>query len=151
MSQIPYFALVMMMAATSRMLFLQTSKEQMIRDKVLEETKWGIKEHGEKKWAIEEAGRVTHGNVILFHGTDTYILKDILKGGVRRGFGPEEDEMGNYIYLATTPYLGFFFGNVCLKVRVPLRWVDDAGDGVAIEHDIRPEMILDYRRLSDWE
>jgi len=149
--------LLAMLARVMSSVFLQTDKSlqenlKLVRDKAKTETEWGIRTYGHKTWAMADVGKVINGDIILFHGTSRYNMDQILSSGLRIGQSAMDDneDLGDYLWFAATPYLAFFFGDVCLKVRVPLLRIWDAGDGVAISENIPTRKILGARYLSNW-
>jgi len=140
------------------------NKLRVIQEKLAEEIEWGESEEGRKiwkhegksKWMREEWGKVEGGMVTLFHGTDPFNVPRITTKGLTAGWDipPEEmegEEMApKAVWLAATPYLAFFFGDTCVKVRIPLEWVDKANDGVLVERDIPPEMIQETMAIERW-
>jgi len=134
-----------------------------VRKGVKEETEWGKETYGDKSWAKESWGKTSNGNITLFHGTDKYLLNDILKKGIEPSYKgwslekeeaeeiPEKERPNPAVWLAYTPYLAFFFGNVAIQVTIPLSWVTEANDGVLVERHIPPTMIDRYVFIEDWK
>lgn len=147
MDIVPLIA-ISLMSALSRVLF-QTDKPEMIKAKLKQETEWGEKIYGGKTWTKDEWGKIDNGIVTLFHGTSPYDLPSVIKTGLKKSQSNEED-LYRGVWFSVTPYLAFFFNDVCLKVRVPISWVGDAGDGVVVERNIPPRMIVNHLHINDW-
>ena len=133
-----------------------------IRRGVRLETEWGVEKYGEKQWAREVWGKIINNNVSLFHGTSEYILDDILREGLKPGYIgwgyepeeieglPEEERPEPAVWLAYTPYLAFFFGDLVVQVTIPVSWIIEANDGVLVEKTIPPTMIDRYLFIENW-
>jgi hypothetical protein len=137
--------------------------EDTIRLGAQKEVDWGKIAYGEKHWAEELWGKVVNDNVTLFHGTSEYLLEDISRCGLQpsyAGHGYDEEEIGGLpeverpvpsVWLAYTPYLAFFFGDVIVQVTIPLSWITEANDGVLVEQVIPPAKIDRYLYLKYWK
>lgn len=137
--------------------------EAIVKEGTRKEVEWGIEMYGEKKWGEELWGKITNGNITLFHGADKFELDGILKHGLLPsysgwGFEPEEveetppkEKPAPSVWLAYTPYLAFFFGNVAVQVTIPWSWVVEANDGVLVEKAVPPTMIDRYLAVEDWK
>ena len=135
-------------------------KEELAKSKAKSEREWGEDVYGRKVWAESEWGKVNNGGITLFHGTDRYVLQKILKDRILTsaarstwdvGDAAEAEEvLPEYIWLSVTPYLAFFFGDVCIKVEVPVSWIEEAGDGFSIDRDIPTSMIKEVKHKEDW-
>lgn len=140
-----------------------TVTEDTIKKGAGKEVEWGEEQYGKKKWAEELWGKVTGGNITLFHGTSKFLIEDILKNGLQPGYTglgyepeeveelPPEERPSPAVWLAYTPYLAFFFGDVVIQVTIPLSWIVEANDGVLVERAIPPTMIDGYRLIGSWE
>lgn len=129
----------------------------IIREKLKQETEWGEEQYGKKQWSKEDWGKIEGGLVTLFHGTWPYNIPRIIKEGLLAGYDvpPEEwaedERFEKAVWFGVTPYLAFFFGDVCVKARVPLDWIDQANDGVLVDRSVPPSMILEVKEIDDWE
>lgn len=126
---------------------------------VRSEVEWGKKQYGEKIWASERWAKVTNGRVTLYHGTNLHDLPSILREGLKPstvGWGYDEEDIDleeaptPAVWLAYTPYLAFFFGDVAIQVSIPVEWIAEANDGVLVEKHIPPEMIDEYMLIENW-
>lgn len=116
---------------------------------------WG--QSGESNWARDEWGGAIDGMITLFHGTSPFSLPDILREGLKLGYWTpleeleEGEEPQKGLWLAVTPYYAFFYGDVCVRVRIPIEWVDSVnGDEVWLERNIPPEFIVEVKTIEDW-
>jgi len=141
-----------------------------LRAEVLEEIRWKstkegrreLKYEGESGWAREEWGEVKNGMVTLFHGTHPSNVAEILEKGLRAmliseiwDLGESEEDEEEYdiregLFLAVTPYYAFSFGDVCVRVRIPVEWITEVEEGVQVDRDIPPEMIMEVKSVGDW-
>lgn len=142
-----------------------------LKREVLEEIRWkstkegrrALEYEGESSWASEEWGEVKNGMVTLFHGTSSGSIPEILKKGLKAmsiseiyDLGEDEEEeadIGNFregLFLATTPYYAFSFGDICVRVRVPVEWIIEVVEGVQVDRDIPPKMIVEVKSIENW-
>lgn len=116
---------------------------------------WG--QPGESTWARHEWGKIINGHVTLFHGTSDYLLPNILKEGIKQGYWTPPEGLGEGeepqkgVWLTTTPYYAFFYGDVTLRVCVPVGWIDTVmGDEIWLDRDIPPSMIVEAKTIEQW-
>lgn len=116
---------------------------------------WG--QLGESTWARQEWGKIINGHVTLFHGTSEHALPSVLKEGIKQSYWtpPEELEEGEEpqkgVWLTTTPYYAFFYGDIALRVRIPATWIDRVmGDEIWLDRDVPPEMIVEHKAIEEW-
>lgn len=116
---------------------------------------WG--QPGESSWARSEWGKIINGYVTLFHGTSAYLLPTMLKEGIRMSYWTPPEELGEGeeaqegVWLTTTPYYAFFYGDVALRVHIPVDWIDKImGDEVWLDRDVPPGMIIESKTIEEW-
>ena len=148
---------------TSALMLQVKVSEAVIKEGIHRETIWGEETYGKKTWAEGSWGKIENNKITLFHGTDRFMLDDILKEGLRPsyfGHGYEREEIKMIpkrvrprpaVWLAYTPYLAFFFGNCVIQVTIPLNWIGEANDGVLVERYIPPSMIEGYILEENWK
>ena len=136
--------------------------EETIRLGAQKEVVWGMEQYGERHWAEDLWGKIIDGKATLFHGTSNYVLEDITRYGLQpsvAGHGYEQEEWEKEpkggrpipsVWLAYTPYLAFFFGDVLVQVTIPISWITEANDGVLVEQPIPPIMIDRFLHMEDW-
>lgn len=127
------------------------------------ESEWGEEQYGRKTWASERWARITNGKITLYHGASSYNLPGIIREGLKpstvgHAYEAEEDvdiapeeAPTPAVWLAYTPYLAFFFGDVAIEVTIPAAWIAEANDGVLVERHIPPGMIDRYVLMEDWK
>jgi len=117
---------------------------------------WG--QPGESTWARHEWGKIINGYMTLFHGTSEYSMPSILSEGIKMSsFTPLEElnvdeELQKGVWLTTTPYYAFFYGDVALRVKIPIGWIDRVmGDEIWLDTDVPPEAIVEYKTVEEWK
>lgn len=112
---------------------------------------------GESSWARSEWGKIINGHITLFHGTSSYMLPTVLKEGIKLSYWTppeeldEEEEAQKGVWLTTTPYYAFFYGDVALRIRVPVDWIDKVmGDEIWLSRDVPPRMIIESKTIEEW-
>lgn len=136
-----------------------------LKESVLEQIRWKSTKdaeglwgrESESSWVRDKWGKVEGGMVTLFHGTDPINIPDILREGLKLGYWvpPEELEEGEEpqkgLWLTVTPYYAFFYGDACVRVHIPIEWIDSVmGDEVWLDRGIPPEMIVEVKSIEDW-
>jgi len=114
-------------------------------------------QEGESTWASNEWGKIRYGKVTLFHDTSPYLLPTIMKEGIKTSHWipieelDEEDEPQVGVWLTTTPYYAFFYGDVALRVIIPADWIDRVmGDEIWLDRNVPPEMIVESKTIDEW-
>lgn len=141
--------------------------EQQLWDSVISQISWkSMPESGDiwsqpydSSWASQEWGKVIDGYVTLFHGTSEYNIESILKDGLKLNQWipkeelewdeSEEEQLG--LWLTTTPYYAFFYGDICVRLRIPVEWIEEvSGDEIWLSREVPASMIIEVKDIVTW-